>query len=107
MAIFNEVRATLRCPECGKAHTAMVQFKFGELWQYEYELGDALRWGATNDIGNDQLVARVLGNYTCPCNGRLRSAELLVDHGVSVAVREIDEDYANELEWSGDYVVVE
>jgi len=42
MGAFNTVRATLACPACGKVGEFEIQF--------EYRIGDALRWGG-NQVG--------------------------------------------------------
>jgi len=34
----------------GRMRTLRAQFKYGDTWQYEYRIGDELRWGG-NDIG--------------------------------------------------------
>jgi hypothetical protein len=49
MGAFNTVRTTAVCPACH--HVCIpVQFKYGDIWQYDYHVSDQLRWGG-NDIG--------------------------------------------------------
>jgi hypothetical protein len=50
VSAYNTVSAKLRCPACGSEVTVPVQFKFGNTWQFHYDVGEVLRWGG-NDIG--------------------------------------------------------
>lgn len=50
MGAFNIVRACAVCPTCRQETAVAVQFKYGDTWQHEYDVGDQLRWGG-NDIG--------------------------------------------------------
>lgn len=50
MGMFNTVSARLKCPACNCDVTLPVQFKYADTWQYQYEIGEDLRWGG-NDIG--------------------------------------------------------
>jgi hypothetical protein len=41
-----------------KLFDLQVQFKYGEVWQHEYKIGDHIKWG-TNEIG-DPSAKRVV-----------------------------------------------
>ena len=58
MSAFNRLHAEVRCPNCGDSSKQLIQFKFGDVWQYDYQLGDILRWGG-NAVGRPGL-AKVL-----------------------------------------------
>lgn len=49
MGAFNRVLIAETCHRCDTRIERAYQFKFGNKWQYDYRLGDRLRWG-----GNDQ-----------------------------------------------------
>jgi hypothetical protein len=51
MSAFNTVKAKAKCPQCSAVVNVVVQFKYGNTWQHEYNLGDILRWGG-NDVGD-------------------------------------------------------
>lgn len=51
MGAFNTVGLPWTVPGTCKVVEIKVQFKFGDTWQYEYRVGDTLRWGG-NDIGD-------------------------------------------------------
>src|SRR5262249_30183452 len=45
MGAFNTIKAESACPFCGKTQVWTIQFKYGNCWQFEYKIGDKLRWG--------------------------------------------------------------
>lgn len=51
MGAFNTVRTRADCPRCCIATDVTVQFKYGDIYQHHYRVGDTLRWG-----GNDKGV---------------------------------------------------
>ena len=65
---YNTVRGEVVCPNCATAVQILAQFKYGCVWQVEYEIGDALRWGR-NDVGNpgfDHVVIDAVAESVCP-----------------------------------------
>lgn len=71
MGSFNVVTTSVRCPKCESNVSARVQFKFGDTSQYEYAVGDALRWGG-NDVGSRGLkhvVVDGVAEEACPACG--------------------------------------
>ncbi|BBH70555.1 hypothetical protein ACTI_72400 [Actinoplanes sp. OR16] len=57
---FNVLTIDETCPACAHQIRRRVQFKYGELWAHEYELGDTLRWGV-NEEGSPARLVRVEG----------------------------------------------
>ncbi len=55
MSAFNSVRVSMECPACGKVGPRVVQFKFADCWQYEYEVGDIVRWAERRNVGQPAL----------------------------------------------------
>ena len=45
MGAFNTLKAVATCPRCRATVAIQIQFKYGDTWQYEYAIGDSLRWG--------------------------------------------------------------
>ncbi len=68
MGAFNTLRAKADCPNCRAPVDVVVQFKYGDTWQIEYQLGEEIQWGG-NDVGdpNARLVA-VDGVVEGPCS---------------------------------------
>ena len=70
MGAFNVVTTPRRCPKCERLVQVRIQFKFGDTWQYEYQVGDRLRWGG-NDIGKPGYRKVVIDGIAegCPTCG--------------------------------------
>ena len=51
MSAYNTVGFSWENPKTKEMHNVLIQFKYGEVWQHAYKVGDALLWG-NNDIGN-------------------------------------------------------
>lgn len=66
MGAFNVLQVRARCPSCGEEVELRLQFKYGDTWQLEYEVGDQLRWGG-NDIGTPGATRVVLDAPAEPC----------------------------------------
>jgi hypothetical protein len=67
MSAFNILKAVCICPICGKSELFSIQFKYGSTWQYEYKIGETLRWGG-NQIGvqtNKPVQVEAIGG-PCP-----------------------------------------
>jgi hypothetical protein len=71
MSAFNTVTSAdeERCHRCGSLIHRRVQYKYGETWQYDYAVGDRIRWGG-NDYGKPARRAVALGHpEPCPFCG--------------------------------------
>jgi hypothetical protein len=66
MGAFNTLHVETDCPECGQRAHFDIQFKYGSCWQYDYVLGDRIRWGG-NDFGEQGLVNTVILGTGEPC----------------------------------------
>lgn len=51
MGAFNVVLVEIESPDNGCMYPVRIQFKYGDVRQYEYELGDHVKWG-----GNDEGI---------------------------------------------------
>lgn len=53
MGAFNTLLVRqVPCPKCGHKQDWRIQFKYGDCWQYECQLGETLAWGG-NDNGKN------------------------------------------------------
>jgi hypothetical protein len=53
MGAFNTlIVSDAPCPRCGYKQDWRIQFKYGDCWQYEYHIGEKLKWGG-NDNGRN------------------------------------------------------
>ncbi|WP_406693785.1 hypothetical protein V5E97_22380 [Singulisphaera sp. Ch08] len=71
MGAFNTVRSEQRCASCGQLSAFQIQYKYGELWQYEYQIGDSIAWSTKykrSDVGKSgrpQVVVEGIAEH-CP-----------------------------------------
>lgn len=66
MGAFNVVSVAARCPACNQTVPVGVQFKYGDTWQHQYRVGDALKWGG-NDVGVPGHRRVVVDGVAEPC----------------------------------------
>jgi hypothetical protein len=70
MSAYNTLRVAVRCSNCANVSPHNIQFRYGDTWQYQYAIGDHIRWGG-NDVGSPGARGvRVLGtSEECPICG--------------------------------------
>lgn len=68
MGAFNVLRTTCPCPSCTRVVPVAIQFKFGDTYQHEYAIGDAVRWGgnALGHAGAIHVVVDGVADGPCP-----------------------------------------
>lgn len=95
MGAFNSLGYTITCPSCSKMSQVALQFKYGEVWQYNYKMGEPLRWGERNVGSPDYRVVVVLAiAENCPvCNASGGDYEIWVENGTIVAVEPFSGKY--------------
>ena len=59
MSAFNTVVVPWKDPATSEELELKVQFKYGDVWQYLYQIGDSLRWGG-NDTGRPGAIRVVV-----------------------------------------------
>ncbi|PCJ61926.1 MAG: hypothetical protein COA79_06420 [Planctomycetota bacterium] len=70
MSRFNRIFFSHKCSECKQAVTFNVQFRYGELDDHSYTLGDRIKWGTNNkgDARHSHVIVDGMG--FCPkCRG--------------------------------------
>lgn len=89
MGAFNVVIARAVCAGCKNPLLLRVQFKYGDTWQHEYRIGDALKWGG-NDIGTPGRKRVVVDGVAerCPKCGyeEETSFYVLLEHDIITSV---------------------
>lgn len=50
MGAFNTLKVVSPCLSCQQVVELNIQFKYGDVWQHSYSIGERLKWGG-NDIG--------------------------------------------------------
>jgi hypothetical protein len=66
MGAFNTVIVEAECPVCEKLGRFEVQYKYGDTWQHQYEVGAVITWGG-NDIGRPKMKKVVVEGIGGPC----------------------------------------
>ncbi len=61
MSAFNTVKTRASCPFCDNSHEWTIQFKYGNCCQYEYRVGNKLRWGGNRKGQNVGGLVRTAG----------------------------------------------
>ena len=73
MGSFNILKANIKCRNCRLEFEARIQFKYGDTWQLEYQVGDTIAWGG-NDIGSPGkrkvMVHGILETEKCSVCGK-------------------------------------
>lgn len=90
MGAFNRLSAQVCCKRCNQHYPAVIQFKFGDTWQYEYRICDTLKWDG-NDIGEPNLtMVKVYGiaeKENCPfCNHSNPEFDIIIKKDVITEV---------------------
>jgi hypothetical protein len=62
MGAFNTVHVAWPASPGSDLMDVKVQFKYGDTWQYDYKVGDVLKWGG-NDIGKKSANRVVVEGY--------------------------------------------
>lgn len=70
MGAFNQVEVEETCPSCNKNIVRQVQFKYGDVQQLTYRLGDTLAWGGNDrgDPGHEEVMVDAYPE-ACPLCG--------------------------------------
>lgn len=84
MGAFNLLKTETNCPQCGKHVRIEVQFKFGDLRQYEYRLGDKLLLHESEETWASSRVVLAAGiGGPCPnCGADFLEFDVRVNQGV-------------------------
>ena len=101
MGAFNTMVAKLTCPHCGQRSAFELQFKFGDTWQYQYKVGDRLRWGG-NDHGTAGLpcvFVEAIGDCAA-CGAEYLEFEIRVEDDVLIEVFAV-EKRSGSTDWPG------
>lgn len=87
MGAFNTVRILGTCPSCKNEVNLEVQFKYGDVWQHHYQIGDVIKWGG-NDIGKPALRKVIVEGFAvCPtCDSEL-DYEVWLENDKIVAIK--------------------
>jgi hypothetical protein len=95
MSAYNTVISTQVCGSCGNEINLVVQFKYGDVWQYQYHIGDILNWGG-NDAGRKDAARVVVDGVAerCPiCNFEGADYEVWIENNRIISVHPASGEY--------------
>ena len=108
MGSYNRLKIQINCPQCKKKIDGTLQFRFGDIWFYEYKIGDNIKSNGASEELSDYLVYCILEDSICPYCQSLLSEEydMLVEKGRIVYVS-LMKDYSMYLkENEGNYIEI-
>jgi hypothetical protein len=105
MSAYNTITVNSKCCNCNEEAQVRIQFRFGDTWDYEYQIGDILRWGG-NDIGKKDVVKVVLDGVAEPC----KKCDAVVDYLIFVennVIKSFERNYGQyNFVFSDDYYLI-
>jgi hypothetical protein len=69
MGAFNTLHTPINCTNCAHSFDIRVQFKFGEVWQYQYYLKNKIKCRSNDNRFSGHFKVEVYGiaeNVKCP-----------------------------------------
>lgn len=89
MGSYNTVILRQICQGCGFDVELVIQFKYGDVWQHDYRIGDEIKWDG-NNIGSPEFKRVVVDGVAEPCaNCGIRNGdyEILIEKNKITSVR--------------------
>jgi hypothetical protein len=112
MSAFNVLKANVHCSNCNTFYEASIQFKYGDIWQLKYRVGDKIKWGG-NDIGKPNMhkakVYGILEEDKCKNCGEINSInefDIYLKDDVIIEVKPM-ENITEYFSTEGNYFVIE
>jgi hypothetical protein len=93
MGAFNTLSIEWLNTKSGKKFDVVLQFKYGEVWQYEYKIGDVLKWGDVSEgdrFAREVLIEAIVEN-DFEENGLPEYFEILLKDNVITEVRPLSD----------------
>ena len=110
MGLFNTVQTHDRCPSCDNEVNLKVQFKYGDVYQHHYQLGDVIKWDSNHPRtnvgtpGHRKVV--VEGIEDCPACKAEADYEVWLENDKIVALRRASGAYDFSATEEG-YIIIE
>jgi len=89
MGAFNTVTIYHECANCGHKIPLNVQFKYGDVWQHHYQIGDILQWGKNNigKPGHKRVVAEAYSEDCSFCGNPGQDYEVWLENDQIIGVK--------------------
>lgn len=111
MGAYNILISEISCPDCSGKHMGRIQFKFGNTFQFIYNVGEVVKWGG-NDIGSPDLknikAYGIIESTTCPLcknNNIIEEYDIFIENNIIKCISPIEniDDYLLDI---SEYVVL-
>jgi hypothetical protein len=89
MGLYNTLTVEWNDEAAKEKCNLILQFKYGELWQHEYKIGDSVKWGEQSEgdrTAKEVMVEAILENDDIP-NGLSEEFEILIKNNTIQEVR--------------------
>jgi hypothetical protein len=83
MGAYNTLRVSVKCKFCLNYYRSKLQFKIGEVWQHEYQVGDQIKWDDDILPRKTIMAYGILEDEICPICKKNNEAEydILIENG--------------------------
>ncbi len=65
MGAYNTLNVNVKCRNCSRLYKSNLQFKFGDIWQHEYKLDDAVILEDKSLNNSNYVVYGILEDSVC------------------------------------------
>lgn len=107
MGAYNSLSLSMKCTVCNQKVDMTIQFKYGEVWQHNFKIGDTIIWGRRNSgIKGCRKVVLDGISEACPNCGRENDVLIMLENDVLTKVMPNN----NEFDFSssdGYYLILE
>lgn len=106
MGAFNVLHAKVTCRNCSSDYVGRIQFKVGEVWQYDYQIGDILKVkpGDTALLGVNVMAYGISEKTLCPACGFSNGEEYdILIKDLTIVECKLMVDYSPYLSQDEDY----
>ena len=84
MDVYNTLIVNSKCFNCKQETQIKIQFRYGDTWDYEYKIGERMRWDG-NNVGKEDVRKVVLDGVAEPC----KKCNIAVDYLIFIINNEI------------------
>jgi hypothetical protein len=94
MTLYNTLLLDSVCPCCRERTTIKIQFRYGEVWDYIYFIGDEIKWG-DGGAGEPGRKLVVLDGVSEACDMCEETADFLifVENDIIKTIRQNQGEY--------------
>ena len=106
MGAFNSIYDDFKCPVCDQTGRFEVQFKYGDCWQYIYQIGEKIKWGGNDKgiPGCEEVIIEAIGGPCPNCGEQYIEFDLLLKKDRIISITPIGTERPHETKEG--YIIV-